>query len=242
MSDTWILYQTTNLVNGKIYVGVHKVQDTWQSKNYLGSGDNIKRAIEKYGRESFVRETLAQFDCCENAYAAEAKMVTEDFLKRGDTYNICLGGRGGVNLTEEMKRKISATVKKNNFMRGKRHTPESIAKMSAAQKGKVLSAETKAKLSAINKGNTYACGCVRSEEYKANKRDALLGKANPAKYTPIIINGRYYISVKEAAKLEEVKYNTVQSRVKSTHPNWSKWRYATEEDTANFLTMGVAED
>ena len=241
MADTWILYQTTNLVNGKIYVGVHKLRDNWQSKNYLGSGDNMKRAIEKYGRESFVRKTLAEFNCCENAYSAEAEMVTQDFLKRGDVYNICLGGRGGVNLTEEMKKKISATVKKNNFMRGKRHTKESIAKMSASQKGRVKSEEHKAKLRATSKGNTNACGCVRSEEYKANVRARLLGKANPAKYAPVVINDKYYISVKEAAKLEEVKYNTVQSRIKSSHPNWAKWCYATGEDTANFLRGEVAE-
>lgn len=58
MSDTWILYKTTNLINSKIYVGVHRLQNTSNSRRYLGSGDALKPAIKKYGRENFTRTTL----------------------------------------------------------------------------------------------------------------------------------------------------------------------------------------
>ena len=51
-----ICYKTTNMVNGKFYLGVH---DTTRKndKTYLGSGIVLKQAIKEYGRENFVRET-----------------------------------------------------------------------------------------------------------------------------------------------------------------------------------------
>jgi hypothetical protein len=50
-----IIYKTTNLVNGKIYVGQHY---TSADDGYLGSGLKIIRAIKKYGKENFFRETI----------------------------------------------------------------------------------------------------------------------------------------------------------------------------------------
>ena len=40
-----IIYQTTNLLNGKIYVG----QDAKDNPNYYGSGIILERSIKKYG-------------------------------------------------------------------------------------------------------------------------------------------------------------------------------------------------
>lgn len=73
MADIWILYQITNTLNCKIYVGVHKLADNYRSRNYLGSGLAIKKAIKKYGRKNFTRSTLAEFSCGEDAYKAEKK-------------------------------------------------------------------------------------------------------------------------------------------------------------------------
>lgn len=47
MSIMWLIYKTTNTVNGKIYVGQHKTKRI--EDGYLGSGKNIQKAIEKYG-------------------------------------------------------------------------------------------------------------------------------------------------------------------------------------------------
>ena len=54
-----IIYLTTNLINGKKYVGLDMNND----KNYLGSGVHIKRAIKKYGKENFIKEIL---EVCDN--------------------------------------------------------------------------------------------------------------------------------------------------------------------------------
>ena len=51
-----IIYKTTNLINGKIYVGMHSTDNL--NDGYLGSGWILKQAIKKYGKENFKREVL----------------------------------------------------------------------------------------------------------------------------------------------------------------------------------------
>ena len=50
-----IIYITTCLVNGKVYIGqtIH-----WQDKSYLGSGVALCEAVKKYGRSKFKRKIL----------------------------------------------------------------------------------------------------------------------------------------------------------------------------------------
>lgn len=89
----YIVYKTTNITNGHIYVGVHRTDDTGVFDGYFGSGKVLKLAISKHGRDNFVRETLFEFDDQTSAYAKEAEIVTEEFLSRDDVYNLTIGGR-----------------------------------------------------------------------------------------------------------------------------------------------------
>ena len=89
----YLVYKTTNLVNGKIYIGKHETDNL--DDGYIGSGNLLKRAIEKYGHENFKREILFECSSKEEMDAKEAELVNEDFLKRKDVYNIKLGGEGG---------------------------------------------------------------------------------------------------------------------------------------------------
>lgn len=89
----YIIYQITNLINGKIYIGKHETKIP--NDSYMGSGKNIKGAINKYGLENFKKDILFIFNTEEEMNFKEAELVTEDFCSRVDTYNICPGGKGG---------------------------------------------------------------------------------------------------------------------------------------------------
>ena len=81
-----IVYKTTNLLNGKIYVGVHN----GSNPKYLGSGTALESAIQKYGKENFTRETIfegTEEECLE----LEEFIVDEQFVLREDTYNLTIG-------------------------------------------------------------------------------------------------------------------------------------------------------
>jgi len=103
------VYKTTNLINGKIYVGLH-VTDNLED-DYLGSGSQLKLAVKKYGKENFKREYIKICNSPEEMYELEAEIVNEDFVKRTDTYNMKTGGTGSwyhVNSNTEQKRKTSS--------------------------------------------------------------------------------------------------------------------------------------
>jgi group I intron endonuclease len=98
-----IVYQTTNLVNGKIYVGV----SNGKNSSYIGSGLGIKRALKKYGFDNFKRETLFECDDGDEAYWLERIIVNKEFIKFHDCYNAQVGGSSGYFHTEETRKKIS---------------------------------------------------------------------------------------------------------------------------------------
>ena len=89
----YTIYQTTNTINQKIYVGCHKTGNPHD--DYMGSGKLISRAISKHGADKFVKEILHIFDNEKDMFAMEAEIVNEEFVNRGDTYNINCGGYGG---------------------------------------------------------------------------------------------------------------------------------------------------
>lgn len=91
----YYVYQITNLLNNKIYVGKHKSTLPPAENGYYGSGKQIKAAIEKYGIENFKKEVLHYCDSLEEMAEKELSIVTEDFVKRKDTYNMHKGGKGG---------------------------------------------------------------------------------------------------------------------------------------------------
>lgn len=51
----FIVYKTTNLINYKTYIGVHKINE---SDKYLGSGTVLKLVIKKYASDLFKRNSI----------------------------------------------------------------------------------------------------------------------------------------------------------------------------------------
>jgi hypothetical protein len=95
----YTVYRITNRINGKIYVGKHQTTDL--NDGYMGSGKHLKRSIAKYGIDNFSKEFLFVFECPHEMDAKEAEIVNEEFCKRKDTYNICVGGQGGFSYINE---------------------------------------------------------------------------------------------------------------------------------------------
>ena len=89
----YIVYKTTNLVNGMIYVGCHGCESL--DDGYMGSGRDLKMAFEKYGLDSFTRNIIAVFDNPHDAFSLESDLVDVSFVSRPDTYNVNTGGYGG---------------------------------------------------------------------------------------------------------------------------------------------------
>lgn len=90
----YIVYKTVNLINGHYYIGYHK-QKNLSFDGYLGSGVLLNKAIKKYGRENFKRETLYIFKTKEYAVLKEKELVDLSLILCDLCYNIRCGGEGG---------------------------------------------------------------------------------------------------------------------------------------------------
>jgi hypothetical protein len=117
----FIIYKTTNKINGKFYIGVHNGTRNW----YKGSGSVIKKAIKKYGINNFTRETLYELDSEVDAYLKEQEVVSLDLISDPLCYNLRLGGRGGRTGIVTVKEVItgerigSVSVLHPNYISGK---------------------------------------------------------------------------------------------------------------------------
>jgi len=98
------IYKTTNLINGKKYIGQKKFLKDW--KNYLGSGKLFLKAIKKYNKINFNRKIIAVAFSINELNNMERYFI-EKYNACYDTnfYNISAGGKS--NLTKEIKEKIS---------------------------------------------------------------------------------------------------------------------------------------
>lgn len=108
----YTVYQITNIVNNKTYIGKHQTDDL--NDGYMGSGIHLKRAIKKYGIEKFVKQILYVFESEKEMNCKETELVTEEFCLREDTYNICVGGQGGFS---HINRDINFRKNKNKKAR-----------------------------------------------------------------------------------------------------------------------------
>jgi group I intron endonuclease len=186
----YLVYLIRNLVNSKIYVGVHSAWNL--DDGYLGSGQNIKRAIKKYGKENFERTILHYCYDEIQMYEWEKQIVNENFIRQNNTYNMRLGGNGGSlkgrKLSNESKIKMSKShigkplskyhiskisisqTGKPSHMLGHTHSEETKIKMTEWQLGRKFSEETKKKMSDRKKGNPL------SNEHRKNLSIAKKGK------------------------------------------------------------------
>ena len=105
----YFIYKTTNTINNKTYIGIHQTEN--EDDGYLGSGVALKRAVKKYGKENFTRETLSYHNSFDELLEIEAKLVNEDWVTDRTNYNMKTGGQSAGILSDESKLNISKTLK-----------------------------------------------------------------------------------------------------------------------------------
>lgn len=157
------VYKTTNLINGKSYIGQHTTTNL--DDGYLGSGTILKKAIEKYGKANFEREILEFADSYEELNNLEKKYIASNNAVDDDEYyNLIDGGhpgckpmygednpmygrtgplnpRYGQHHTEEAKERLRKLAlkrfqnKENHPSYGKRASDETRAKQRMAKQG-----------------------------------------------------------------------------------------------------------
>ena len=96
------IYKTTNLLNGKFYIGMHSTNNI--NDGYIGSGDRIRRSINKYGKENFKFEILEFYPDRVSLRQRESEIINEELLKNEMCMNLCFGGGGGYISPEGVKK------------------------------------------------------------------------------------------------------------------------------------------
>ncbi|AIK68334.1 homing endonuclease [Rhizobium phage vB_RleM_P10VF] len=160
------VYLTTNTINGMKYVGRHKGNPDKDQK-YLGSGKLFTRAVRKYGRDVFERETLQICETKEKLFEAEEFWIRKlDAVASSNFYNVTPYSIGGCEPGRTLSEKTRAKMRKP-------HGPmpeERKERISISSMGRRHSPETRAKISAGNKGNTKGkLGRVDSPETIAKR-------------------------------------------------------------------------
>ena len=252
-----IIYKTINLINGKFYVG----KDERNNPDYLGSGINLNRAIKKYGRENFIKETIEVCSTREELNEREKYWIKETKAQELG-YNIADGGQGGNTMCEENKERIV------NGFKGKTHTPESNEKrrktrekrkkenpdvykmsqehrelMSKVHKGKVHTEEWKRNHSEKIKELYHSEDTSQFEKFIENqKSENKIGEKSPMWGTKASEETRRKQS--EAHKKNPVRYwlgkkqspaSIEKRRQKQIGTNWSDERRKKYEETGNYF-------
>lgn len=195
MEKYFIVYKTTNTINGKIYIGAHSTYNL--DDGYKGSGTYLKIAFRKYGKDNFITEIICR--CVDEIvmFKVEKFLVNQLIDKFGQKghYNRSYGGRGarlgkdnsfyGKKHTLESRKLISENLKgklsgKKNPFYGKKHSPESINKIVECRDLDVESNIT-FRNGFIDKSSWWWCtpwGCFYSSRYASKVNDGKPSRAS----------------------------------------------------------------
>jgi group I intron endonuclease len=156
-----VIYKTTNLINGKQYIG----KDKYNNPDYLGSGKILRQSIQKYGRENFQKEILEH--CLDEDHMAEREkfwIAHYSACESKNYYNIVPGGYGGDSITFHPEKELICE------------------KIKIARKRQVInhSEETRKKIGDSQRGELgFWYGKQQSDESNQKRSKSLVGKPKP---------------------------------------------------------------
>lgn len=234
----------TNKINGKSYIGqtITNLKQRKYTHIYDALNNNTQcyfhRAIRKHDIKNFNWKILDRCNDIEKLNKLEEFYINfYDTFKNG--YNLTTGG-GNRKLSEKTKQKISISHKKENLSKEARQrmsiasrkenlSKETIQKMSIARKGRNLSEKTKKKIS-ISRIGTKCSEKTKLKISLANKGRKLSQKikqkmsiTNKGKNArAVIIMGKYFYSILEAAKLLNISYDILYYRL---NKQFSEYQY-----------------
>lgn len=186
------IYQITNLINGKTYIGQRTLAEgrTFETDTYRGSGKLLWKAYEKYGKENFKRDCIISgFFTKEQLNRFEKCMIACQRLCGKAEYNIADGGEGWsegmreghwkATHTKEFSEKASKNATYGNLI----HSKEISERNKALWKNGVF-----------DKKGTYG------KTFKKLKENLGRGKDNSQFGTHWYTNGEINIKAKECPK------------------------------------------
>jgi len=220
-----IVYEITNNINNKVYRGVHSTNDI--EDDYMGSSKPLNNSMLKHGKENFSRKILFDFDTKEEAYLKEAELVDEKFVKRSDTYNVCLGGKGCFGENTTTKGRITTKDKNGNtqsvFINDPRYLSGELVSIS---KGTCNMIDDKGNITRIDmKDPLYKFGELKVwSKDKVNVKDKEGNNFQIEKNDPRYLSGELKFVLKDYCKkdLINVKYKDGRSfgRISKTDPRY----------------------
>lgn len=210
-SNGYFVYKHTNLINGKVYIGITrraKPEDRWGKDGYrYAYNEHFYRAIQKYGWDNgFSHEILYCGLSAEEANAKEVELITQyqSYLPEFG-YNCDLGGNGKDRMLPETIEKL------RQIHTGAKRSAETRRRISEALIGHEVSDETRQKISANSKLTSekrsaymrqlWATGVLNSGKmrrtYTQEQKDRIY--ANRYRAIRCIETGKVYKSVLDAA-------------------------------------------
>jgi len=213
------IYETTNLVNGKTYIGKKQGE---LDKTYYGSGMILKQALKKYGKENFEVVVLSTYNSEDELNNAEIMFIET----RDPTYNIAKGGTGGNTLaraTEEYKQEVIAARKlgmKNTWSNlteeQRKQWGENISKskkgIATRPANYTHSEEVKQRIKESNLNATKPEGWVENHQKAMDERKSI---PNAKCFKPVEVNGIVYNSVAETCKQVGISRPTLHKWIKN---------------------------
>jgi len=208
------IYLTTNLINGKRYIGKHFGE---LNDSYLGSGNLIQKAIAKYGENNFKKDILYISSSAQENNQKEKEFISAfNAVKDDSFYNISPGGDGGdifhslpLAKQKEIREKASQRNKgQGNGMYGKHHSQETKQKLSQIDKNYTKTESFRQIMSSVTTGDKNGMyGKKHTEESKKKMSESKKGKKTGAENG----NAKKIRAYKDAEKTILVKeFPTIQ--------------------------------